>query len=167
MHLRSQVKAGVLLYSLLMASIFIIIVQVYIIQSNRLQVEHQAHLTIAKAYAMAEMTKSSRSDKQDGQISFNTGTVKYSNKNDQLHMQINVEGGFDYHFSYGNQKQENLEKNSFIEVNQNPNIPSKREKFEKKNHQQTKRRGKVKSKIIQYNLKKMMRIRYYQLLNNW
>lgn len=110
MHLRSQVKAGVLLYSLLMASIFILIVQVYIIQSNRLQVEHQAHLAIAKAYAMAEMTKSSRSDKQNGQISFNTGTVKYSNKNDQLHMQINVEGGFDYHFSYGNQKQENLEK---------------------------------------------------------
>ncbi|MDT2748828.1 competence type IV pilus minor pilin ComGG [Streptococcus parauberis] len=152
MHLRSQVKAGVLLYSLLMASIFILIVQVYIIQSNRLQVEHQAHLAIAKAYAMAEMTKSSRSDKQNGQISFNTGTVKYSNKNDQLHMQINVEGGFDYHFSYGNQKQENLEKNSFIEDNQNPNIPSKKRKVrkEKPSTNQKERQGKVKDHTVQF-----------------
>lgn len=131
MYLKSRVEAGVLLYSLLMASIFILIIQAYISQTNRLQAEHQTHLAMAKAYVMAEMTKACHFEKEKGQITYNTGTVAYLNKTNQLQLQISVEGGFDYSFNFNTGIQEKSENKPTIVDNYSQTKPSKKKKSPK------------------------------------
>ncbi|MGT2844737.1 competence type IV pilus minor pilin ComGG [Streptococcus hongkongensis] len=100
MYLQSKVKAGVLLYSLLMASIFMMIVQIYINQTKQFYAEHQAHIAVAKAYVMAEMVRLTKLEKKSGQLKFSTGRIRYVEEEGHIHMDVTVEGGYHYQFNF-------------------------------------------------------------------
>lgn len=106
MHFRQQVKAGVLLYALLMAAIFSLLLQFYInrqISNYHIYETSQASTT---AYAMANLTLDHLStlpkDKamQEGQLSLSTGTTHYKQKEQEIHIRVQLQTGQDFQYQF-------------------------------------------------------------------
>ena len=84
---KKKVKAGVLLYAVIMAAIFSLLLQFYL---NR-QVAHYQDYALNKekliAFAMAKRIKD-KVDKESGEQAFNLGQVSYQNKKTSLVMTV-------------------------------------------------------------------------------
>ena len=80
---KKKVKAGVLLYAVIMAAIFSLLLQFYL---NR-QVAHYQDYALNKeklvAFAMAKRTKD-KAEQESGEQIFNLGQVSYQNKKTSL-----------------------------------------------------------------------------------
>lgn len=107
--LRRQVKAGILLYALLMAAIFALLLQFYLGRVVASERQHQAQIKSAQAYLMAEMSKD-LADEESGQYQFDKGTVK-----DKLLVETVTLGSkeeFQYTFYLPKKEKQALEKES-------------------------------------------------------
>ena len=96
---KKKVRAGVLLYALVMAGVFSLLLQFYL---NR-QVAHHQDYTLNKekllAYAMAKRTYEKATSK-NGEQSFNEGKSTY--QNDEKFFTTSIDTGknqFEFHFS--------------------------------------------------------------------
>ena len=96
---KKKVRAGVLLYALVMAGVFSLLLQFYL---NRQLAHHQDYALNKEklvAYAMAKRTYE-RASSESGQQSFNAGKATY--RNDQKGFIAIVDTGknqFEFHFS--------------------------------------------------------------------
>ena len=134
---KKKVRAGVLLYALVMAGIFSLLLQFYL---NR-QVTHHQDYALNKekfvAYAMAKRTYE-RAHSESGQQSFNVGKASY--RSDEKSFIAIVDTGknqFEFHFSplkKTGQKSEKTEKKS-------------KEESEKKKEEQVKNEATETSKV--------------------
>ena len=130
---KKKVRAGVLLYALVMAGIFSLLLQFYL---NR-QVTHHQDYALNKekfvAYAMAKRTYE-RAHSESGQQSFNVGKASY--RSDEKSFIAIVDTGknqFEFHFSplkKTGQKSEKTEKKSKEESEKKKEEPVKNEATE-------------------------------------
>lgn len=99
MLLRKKVKAGVLLYSLLMASIFTLVLQVYLFRVVETHRIHQENIYANQAYLMANLVvKNARDD--SGQMSFNTGFGNYQVDGNRINVEISMaQNNKEFHYS--------------------------------------------------------------------
>lgn len=89
MLLRKKVKAGVLLYSLLMASIFTLVLQVYLFRVVEIHRIHQENCYANQAYLMANLVvKNAREG--SGQMVFNTGVANYQVNESKVAIDISL-----------------------------------------------------------------------------
>ncbi|ASB95765.1 competence type IV pilus minor pilin ComGG [Streptococcus equi] len=99
MHFKRRVKAGVLLYALLMASVFLLLLQAYLSHISQLHQEYQAQMDYAKAQLIAEMVYQEQPS-GDGQIAFNCGQVSYKSHKQRFIIEIKLPHQQLYQFSY-------------------------------------------------------------------
>lgn len=91
MHLKRQVKAGILLYALLMTAILSLVLGFY---THRLKAAYQIQREQAlssQSYVLAELAKPLAKE-NDGKIVFDKGEVSYSYQGDKLKMTVTSEG---------------------------------------------------------------------------
>lgn len=91
MHLKRQVKAGILLYALLMTAILSLVLGFY---THRLKAAYEIqreHTLSSQSYVLAELAKPLAKEK-DGKIVFDKGEVSYSYQGDKLKMTVTSEG---------------------------------------------------------------------------
>lgn len=99
MLLRKKVKAGVLLYSLLMSSIFTLVLQVYLFRVVETHRIHQENIYANQAYLMANLVvKNAREG--SGQMSFNTGFGNYQVDGNRINVDISMaQNNKEFHYS--------------------------------------------------------------------
>ena len=96
---KKKVRAGVLLYALVMSGIFSLLLQFYL---NRQVAHHQDYVLNKEklvAYAMAKRTYE-RANSESGEQSFNAGKATY--RNDEKFFTTTIDTGknkFEFHFS--------------------------------------------------------------------
>ncbi|MGT2866057.1 competence type IV pilus minor pilin ComGG [Streptococcus fryi] len=113
-----RVKAGVLLYSLLIASIFTLLIQFYMHRVIASERQHQAHITQNHARLVAELTKELAHEKT-GQLTFNAGKSNYEINGNQLLVTVQIDSDqYQFHFLHhqGNKEKEKLDKNGTEET---------------------------------------------------
>lgn len=99
MILMRRVRAGILLYALLMSSIFLLLLQVYLHQVDYYKREYVIQMENSKVFLMAELVRQSISDRK-GQQEFDGGTVRYDIKGNILKMDISLASGKQYQMKY-------------------------------------------------------------------
>ncbi|MGT2930006.1 competence type IV pilus minor pilin ComGG [Streptococcus dentasini] len=99
MHLRKQVEAGVLIYALLMAAIFVLLLQFYLERLVANQRQNQALESNAQAYLMAQMIAKEASD-SSGQYSFNQGKAIYQQGDQFLRVTVELSDGGRYTYDF-------------------------------------------------------------------
>ncbi|MFC3928317.1 competence type IV pilus minor pilin ComGG [Streptococcus caprae] len=92
MIFRKNLKAGVLLYALLMSSIFVLILQVYLLRQVSTEKIVQAQLSSQKSYMMAEWTKDLAKDEK-GTLSFDAGQASYERDGGQFLVKVTLKDG--------------------------------------------------------------------------
>lgn len=99
MILKKTVKGGILLYAILMTSIFLLLVQVYLKQMEAYKSEFQAQRLHAQAHMMAEWVHS-YAEKDKDVIAFREGDAQYQKKDQMLEVMISLKDGQKYRFNY-------------------------------------------------------------------
>jgi len=97
--LKKKIKAGVMMYALLMAAVFSLLLQFYL---NR-QTANQRNFMLLQerqtAYAIALLTQNDLT-KDSGELSFNKGKSRYQKENGNLLVAVEVSGRtYDFNFS--------------------------------------------------------------------
>lgn len=97
--LKRQVKAGILIYALLMAAIFALLLQFYLGRVVAMERQHQAQLSASQAYLMAELTKDLAKE-DTGHLTFDQGVADYNFQDNQLQVVVKLpnQQEFDYVF---------------------------------------------------------------------
>ncbi|CDO19093.1 Uncharacterized protein BN963_SGAL_02301 [Streptococcus gallolyticus] len=97
--LKRQVKAGILIYALLMAAIFALLLQFYLGRVVAMERQHQAQLSASRAYLMAELTKDLAKE-DTGHLTFDQGVADYNFQDNQLQVVVKLpnQQEFDYVF---------------------------------------------------------------------
>lgn len=100
MNLKRPIRAGILLYALLMAALFTLILQLYLFRVVSTHRIHQKHQLANQSYIMATLVERQVSS-SSGEIEFNCGTAKYQVIENQLLVNIISLSGdnFYYHFN--------------------------------------------------------------------
>lgn len=100
MNLKRPIRAGILLYALLMAALFTLILQLYLFRVVSTHRIHQKHQLANQSYIMATLVERQVSS-GSGEIEFNCGTAKYQVIANQLLVNIISLSGdnFYYHFN--------------------------------------------------------------------
>lgn len=91
MHLKRQVKAGILLYALLMTAILSLVLGFYMHRLKAAYEIQREHTLSSQSYVLAELAKPLAKEK-DGKIVFDKGEVSYSYQGDKLKMTVTSEG---------------------------------------------------------------------------
>ena len=104
--LKRKVKAGILLYALLMAAIFALLLQFYLRRVVASERQHQAQIKSAQAYLMAEISKDLIKD-ESGQYQFDKGVVNYHYKDEVLVETVTLSGKEEFHYTFYLPKKEN------------------------------------------------------------
>lgn len=104
--LKKEVKAGILLYALLMAAIFALLLQFYLGRVVASERQRQAQIKSAQAYLMAEISKDLVKD-DSGQYQFDKGLVTYQHKDDVLVETVTLESKEEFHYTFYLPKKEN------------------------------------------------------------
>lgn len=102
---KKKVEAGILLYALLMAAVFSLLLQFYLnrqVSSQRLQLFNRER---TEAYAMAVLTKSTTKD-NSGEMEFEQGKTVYSKKGKELGISSQISSGHSYSFTFTISKKE-------------------------------------------------------------
>lgn len=106
MLLRKRVKAGILLYALLMSAVFALLLNFYLLRVQANERQSIAQLSASQAFLMAEVTKDLATE-DAGTVSFNQGSVSYSHKKDQLSVKVRLDNGQSFSYVFAReQKQE-------------------------------------------------------------
>jgi hypothetical protein len=96
------VKAGIMLYALVMAVIFGMILSFYL----SAVIDNQKNLITQKAFLsaqlMARMTQARVVKQKSGQIRFNTGISEYQQMGNVLKVTVRLENAKTYHFELPN-----------------------------------------------------------------
>jgi hypothetical protein len=96
------VKAGIMLYALVMAVIFGMILSFYL----SAVIDNQKNLITQKAFLsaqlMARMTQARVVKQKSGQIRFNTGISEYQQMGNVLKVTVRLENARTYHFELPN-----------------------------------------------------------------
>lgn len=97
--LKRQVKAGILIYALLMAAIFALLLQFYLGRVVAMERQHQVQLSASQAYLMAELTKDLAKE-DTGHLTFDQGVADYNFQDNQLQVVVKLpnQQEFDYVF---------------------------------------------------------------------
>lgn len=90
MPLTKRVRAGVLLYALLISAIFALVLNLYLgaVLANHQQ--NQALSQTSQAYLMADLAKSQ--EEETGQLNFEQGQVTYQTKGDKRQVTVSLDG---------------------------------------------------------------------------
>ena len=127
---KKKVKAGVLLYAVIMAAIFSLLLQFYL---NR-QVAHYQDYALNKekliAFAMAKRTKD-KVDKESGEQTFNLGQVSYQNKKTSLVTTVHTPKS-QYEFIFPSVKIKEEKRDKKEEVATDPSEKAEKKKSEEK-----------------------------------
>ena len=102
---KKKVEAGILLYALLMAAVFSLLLQFYLnrqVSSQRLQLFNRER---TEAYAMAVLTKSTTKD-DNGEMEFEQGKAFYRKKGKDLEIRSRLSSGHSYSFTFGTSKKD-------------------------------------------------------------
>ena len=93
---KKKVEAGILLYALLMAAVFSLLLQFYLnrqVSSQRLQLFNRER---TEAYAMAVLTKATAKD-DSGEMEFEQGKAVYRKKGKELEISSRLSSGHSYY----------------------------------------------------------------------
>ena len=131
---KKKVKAGVLLYAVIMAAIFSLLLQFYL---NR-QVAHHRDYSLNKeklvAFAMAKRTKD-KVEQESGEQAFNLGQVSYQNKKTSLVTRIRTpKSQYEFIFPSVKIKEEKRDKKEEVATDSS-------EKVEKKSEEELEKKG--------------------------
>ena len=102
---KKKVEAGILLYALLMAAVFSLLLQFYLnrqVSSQRLQLFNRER---TEAYAMAVLTKATAKD-DNGEMEFEQGKAVYRRQGKNLEISSQLSGGHSYSFTFTISKKE-------------------------------------------------------------
>ena len=127
---KKKVKAGVLLYAVIMAAIFSLLLQFYL---NR-QVAHYQDYALNKekllAFAMAKRTKD-KAEQESGEQVFNLGQVSYQNKKTSLVTRVRTPKS-QYEFIFPSVKIKEEKTDNKEEIVTDPSEKAEKKKSEKK-----------------------------------
>ena len=106
--LKRQVKAGILIYALLMAAIFALLLQFYLGRVVAMERQHQVQLSASQAYLMAELTKDLAKE-DTGHLTFDQGVADYNFQDNQLQVVVKLpnQQEFDYVFQRAQKEKAN------------------------------------------------------------
>lgn len=96
---KKKVEAGILLYALLMAAVFSLLLQFYLnrqVSSQRLQLFNRER---TEAYAMAVLTKATAKD-DSGEMEFEQGKAVYRRQGKELEISSQISSGHSYSFTF-------------------------------------------------------------------
>ena len=102
---KKKVEAGILLYALLMAAVFSLLLQFYLnrqVSSQRLQLFNMER---TEAYAMAVLTKATAKD-DSGEMEFEQGKAVYRKKGKDLEISSQLSSGHYYSFIFSTSKKD-------------------------------------------------------------
>ena len=102
---KKKVEAGILLYALLMAAVFSLLLQFYLnrqVSSQRLQLFNRER---TEAYAMAVLTKATAKD-DSGEMEFEQGKAAYRKEGKELEISSRLSSGHSYSFTFVISKKE-------------------------------------------------------------
>lgn len=102
---KKKVDAGILLYALLMAAVFSLLLQFYLnrqVSSQRLQLFNRER---TEAYAMAVLTKATAKD-DSGEMEFEQGKAVYRSQGKELEISSQLSSGHSYSFTFNISKKE-------------------------------------------------------------
>ena len=106
---KKKVEAGILLYALLMAAVFSLLLQFYLnrqVSSQRLQLFNRER---TEAYAMAVLTKTTAKD-DSGEMEFEQGKAVYRKKGKELEISSQLSSSHSYSFTFNISKKEDKAK---------------------------------------------------------
>ncbi|MBJ8350200.1 competence type IV pilus minor pilin ComGG [Streptococcus zalophi] len=89
MLLKKKVKAGILIYALLISAIFAMLLQFYLGRIVASQRQHQAQISQSQSYLMAQMTARIAS-KDKGQLIFKEGQTSYEKTKENISIQVQL-----------------------------------------------------------------------------
>ena len=94
-------RAGVLLYALLITAIFSLLLTFYLSRRDAAIGIYKAGLEKRQALAMAYLTKedAEKQKGKQGSLAFVQGQATYQKEKDQLHVEVQTSSGFNYSFS--------------------------------------------------------------------
>ena len=102
---KKKVEAGILLYALLMAAVFSLLLQFYLnrqVSSQRLRLFNRER---TEAYAMAVLTKAIAKD-DSGEMEFEQGKAVYRKKGKELEISSRLSSGHSYSFTFSTPKKD-------------------------------------------------------------
>ena len=102
---KKKVEAGILLYALLMAAVFSLLLQFYLnrqVSSQRLQLFNRER---TEAYAMAVLTTATAKD-DSGEMEFEQGKAVYRRQGKDLEISSRLSSGHSYSFTFTISKKE-------------------------------------------------------------
>ncbi|MBZ2066420.1 competence protein ComGG [Streptococcus sanguinis] len=102
---KKKVEAGILLYALLMAAVFSLLLQFYLnrqVSSQRLQLFNRER---TEAYATAVLTKATAKD-DSGEMEFEQGKAAYRKEGNELEISSRLSSGHSYSFTFTISKKE-------------------------------------------------------------
>ncbi|MGT2743550.1 competence type IV pilus minor pilin ComGG [Streptococcus plurextorum] len=99
MLLNKKVKAGILLYALLMSAIFVLFLQFYLGRVLAVERQHQAQSASSVAYLVAQVT-SDMATGDSGALTFDQATSSWERKENILLVKVNLVSGEEYAYSF-------------------------------------------------------------------
>ncbi|MGF0088451.1 competence type IV pilus minor pilin ComGG [Streptococcus hyointestinalis] len=96
MILKRKVKAGVLLYALLMAAIFTLLLQFYLGRVRASHIQQLAQEEASKAYLIATIVK----DQKDANLTVEGAQVTVESKNERLDVTVTLSSKGRYHYTF-------------------------------------------------------------------
>ncbi|MGT2958906.1 hypothetical protein A9Q68_08700 [Streptococcus bovimastitidis] len=99
MILKKNLKAGVLVYAILMSAVFISLVEVYLKQVADFKREHQAQVVNLQAQMIGEYIKMT-ANKGSGSMVFDQGKAEYLHLEDSMDVSVTLTNGQAFTFNY-------------------------------------------------------------------
>ncbi|WP_205015374.1 competence type IV pilus minor pilin ComGG [Streptococcus porcinus] len=99
MILKKNLKAGVLLYAIVISTVFICLIQVYLAQIQAFKREHQAQVSNVTAHLIGELTKELAKG-SSGELQFEQGGAHYQLEEGKLKVSVSLKSGQSYRFDY-------------------------------------------------------------------
>ncbi|WP_159796199.1 competence type IV pilus minor pilin ComGG [Streptococcus halichoeri] len=105
MLFKQTVKGGILLYALLMTSLFVLVIQAYLYHFHLQRTAHLRQVEATQAALMAELSKSDLQAKT-GTIWYNLGQVHYQSSTDTTQVIVTTNSKNSYRFDFVKTEQE-------------------------------------------------------------
>lgn len=96
---KKNLKAGVLVYAILMSAVFISLVEVYLKQVADFKREHQAQVVNLQAQMIGEYVKTT-ANKGSGSMVFDQGKAEYLHLEDSMEVSVTLTNGQAFTFNY-------------------------------------------------------------------
>ena len=97
--LRRKVKAGILLYSLLMVAVFALVLQFYLGRVVAVEQKHQAQRASSQAYLMAKIVDKFAKE-HSGQMHFDKGKAQYHIQGQYIHITVTLANQQEFQYQF-------------------------------------------------------------------